>query len=411
MRTLPLTILSLVLTCSLSPAQSFFDQLNGDAADEPIIAAQILILEGENIAEIADILDNIKAAGFNTVIVRVFQNHHDRYHRIVQIEDEKKYEHPSGVYFSTDMAPVVYDLITPLGRLCREKGLRLFAWMATRQMDWLDNEEWRDRAFDQEKASLVPGPKLDIFDPGFKNYQEIIFRELAKKQIDGIILQDDFVILTREGFTPDGLKAFRDFTSLDITAADVETAGFFPTYYGSEARASSKLFFQWCVFKAGYLANRGEELVKTVKSVNRDLKTGINLYYDSAVSPVKGQQWLGQDLELISSSSFDYVLSMSYHRQISRELSLGVSEAIEIVSKFNKILLKKLQSRLILKIQSIDWSTGEALPLEEVEALINSLPKGNINFAVAPVSNGGAMIKELIKIFKNRGSEVDRDEQ
>lgn len=378
---------------------------------ERIIAAQILIMEGKDEEGISRELDSIKSAGFNTIFIRVFQNNHDRYHRITGIKDEDKYLHPSGVYFATANAPVIHDILTPLSHLCREKGLKLFAWMTTRQMDWLENDNLRDRAFNDQAGELITSRKYDLFNPLFLDYQQKILKDLASQEIDGIILQDDFVILTREGFTEAGIQQFNLLTSMEISPSHIKAPGFFPKVYGSDVQDRSKLFYQWCVFKAGYLAKLGEDLVTICKEVNPKLKMGINLYYDSAVSPEKGLQWLGQDQELVLNSSFDYILTMSYHRQIASELSLSVREAIEIIVNFNENLLKKVNDRLILKIQSVDWSTGLELPAAEFDELTKSLPKGYYNFAVVPVRSGGDLMKKIIDEIILKGSEVNRNEQ
>ena len=71
-------------------------------------------------------IKGLKEAGVDTLIFRVFQNKGDRIHKFVTPR------HEEGVYFKTEHAPVVDDLLGKVAEIAHRNGLDIFAWMTTR---------------------------------------------------------------------------------------------------------------------------------------------------------------------------------------------------------------------------------------------------------------------------------------
>ena len=88
--------LILVFTSMLSADQHELQDETG------LVAAQIHRLAGKTWDEVAQELDRFKAAGFNALIFRVFQNRHDRYHEISGLN--RDVDEVCGVYFQTPLA-------------------------------------------------------------------------------------------------------------------------------------------------------------------------------------------------------------------------------------------------------------------------------------------------------------------
>lgn len=57
---------------------------------EPLIGAQISILEGDDWRLCEDYFHALKELGYNTIILRVFHNRGDRFHNLIKIESRKK---------------------------------------------------------------------------------------------------------------------------------------------------------------------------------------------------------------------------------------------------------------------------------------------------------------------------------
>ncbi|MEA3241057.1 MAG: hypothetical protein U9P37_05735, partial [Pseudomonadota bacterium] len=74
----------------------------------PIIGAQISILKPQTQEERRYLFAQLRTSGFNTIIVRVFQNCSDRYHHVGKLSATAPKE---GVYFDTSLAPVISNLL------------------------------------------------------------------------------------------------------------------------------------------------------------------------------------------------------------------------------------------------------------------------------------------------------------
>ncbi len=75
-------------------------------------------------------MKELKNAGVDTVILRVFQNRGDRTYPFAVGKREE------GVYFKTEFAPVVDDLLGKLTEIVHRNGLEIFAWMTTRYANY-----------------------------------------------------------------------------------------------------------------------------------------------------------------------------------------------------------------------------------------------------------------------------------
>lgn len=353
---------------------------------ERIVAAQIHVLAGEDWDQVESELKRLKEAGFNTIILRVFQNSRDRYHQLAGNAVEAR---EAGVYFNTDKAPVVMDIVGPLARLCRRQELRLFAWMTTRRMDWIENKEsWLNKSLELQTGKLAENGYYDLFNRQFVDYMLGLFGDLARAPVDGILLQDDLVIRTYEGFTESGIAAYRRFSGKEIRPE----ALFKDIYQGSDGRfyagSNGSDFQAWCRFKSAYVSSVAEEIAGRCRSVSVNLKMALNVYYDTLAEPEHGIEWLGQSLDALAPSSFDYVCLMCYHRQIVDELELTVTEAIDLLATLSTELYRRVGDRMVLKLQAVDWQTREPLEAQELVLLLDSLRGRDRNLAIAPVEPG-----------------------
>jgi hypothetical protein len=373
----------------------------------PIIAAQIHVLGGATWEEAGLELDRLQEAGFNAVFFRAFQNFGDRYHGLATTPRE---EEIAGVYYQSALAPTVADILPRLAEMCRARGIRFYAWMVTRRMDWLDKKEWRDIRYDLASGETVTESHFDLFNSDFADYLLRMFEELAALPIDGIVIQDDFTIKTYEGFTPAALESFRLENGFAARPQDL----FAETFTGADGRLHSRnhgdRYLLWCTHKAERLQQLGGALAARCRRVGVNLELILNVYYDAVLNPEEALCWLGQDLDLLASSPFDRLCLMAYHRQIAEEQKLGVSEAIALTHDLVAELYSRFGDRLIVKLQAADWRNREPIGVVEMKQLLEAVGPGANNWALAPVEPDGEAAMEaarliVIHIAEKRGSE------
>jgi hypothetical protein len=165
---------------------------------------QIFYLDSEILEDVDKQLKELKKAGVNTLIVRVFQNKGDRPFKFANPRCDE------GVYFKTDYAPVVDDVLGRLVDLSHRNELDLFAWITTRYSDFNSdgNVEHRVHSYNFETKRVEPARGLTVFHPDVVTRLDGIFRDLGRYPIDGILFQDDLILRHNEDFGPVASKAF-----------------------------------------------------------------------------------------------------------------------------------------------------------------------------------------------------------
>ena len=206
------------------------------------ICVQVFSFDAERWEDIEKRVKELKKAGIDTVIVRVFQNRGDRVHSCVTPQQE------TGVYFRTGHAPVVDDLLGKLTEMVHRHGLEIFAWMTTQDADYgLDgHQDLRTVRYNFETKKMETGRGISLFHPVVLNRLEGLFRDLGRYAIDGILFQDDLVLKHNEDFHPEAGKAFfKEFGyapgSLPVTESVSRNILSLPMYAGITAAQVEKV--------------------------------------------------------------------------------------------------------------------------------------------------------------------------
>jgi len=343
--------------------------------------AQVLLFEGKTIEDIAANLARLKEAGVDTVFVRVFHNYGDR--PLINGGPAAK----SGVYFRTAAAPVVADYLGEIIPLCRRLGLSIFAWMTTRRCEWLLSErpDLAELLYDPQTDRILPSPSLGIFHPRVKERLLTLYRDLAAYDIDGILFQDDLILRTGEGFSPEAIAAYLEDGGPSVSPEELfrlegRTSGtplFSPDNYLSG-------FWDWAAWKNRRLLELAWEIMDSARRVRPGLKFALNLYYEAVLNPRMALAWYAQDLKAAQGYPFDYFSLMSYHRQIGKELSLSSEESLGVLSSMSRRAVSAVgrPEKVIMKIQALDWETDEVIPREELDrALEAAAPQGGVSLA------------------------------
>jgi biofilm PGA synthesis lipoprotein PgaB len=340
---------------------------------EALYAAQVSWLPCRTEAEVAGEFRRIADQGFDTVILRVFHNRGDRFYPFITPRAE------AGVYFATKEAPVVADVLTPLIPLARAAGLKVYAWANTLSTPLAGSSDLHNCRYDLATLSVVPTDKLDPFNPEVRRRLQSLFQDLARYDLDGILLQDDLVLRHTEGFSAVALSAY------------LHDGGKFPDpkdFYRDLKRttdghvrvgAYSPSFRDWAQWKGRSLLRLAESLRQAARQVNSDVKLIINLPYEILSNPAGALAWFSLDLAEVRKCDFDYLGLMLYHRQMARELGLSGDQALELVGRLaaEGAGIPGMSEQLLIKLQAIDFVDLQPIApaeLEEVKRAIGRQP-------------------------------------
>jgi cysteinyl-tRNA synthetase len=133
--------------------------------------------------------------------------------------------------------------------------------------------------------------------------------------------------------------------------------------------------------------NLAKQLMTAAKESNPNLKFGINLYYESVLNNSNAVAWFSQTLSEALEKDFDYYAVMAYHRQTMKELNMEERKAIELMSEVAQKAVKSVgdPSKVLMKVQILDWKNYEVIPKKEVEELLAGiLNHGEVSLAFVP---------------------------
>lgn len=333
-----------------------------------LYAAQILYLRSRTFAEMGEVFDRLKQAGFNAIIFRVFQNVGDRIFPLAKSETQP------GVYFQTSHAPVVADLLTPVLQAAHDRGLMVFAWMTTRYADYgmPHAESYRCIRYNFGTREYEKAKGLTIFADDVAAYLENLYSDLARYPVDGILFQDDLVLRHNEGFSVDALEKFERRYGIPLNPFDLYEGvyeGDPGRYYVRQYTDRYRLFAR---FKNDTILDLVRRLQNAARRNNPNVYFAINLMYEAITMPDNALLWLAQDAEAAAKAGIDYFSVMAYHRQMSRELEIGTADAIDLVGNLaaEAAAIVGDPNRVLVKIQTRDWQDSSLIGAGEVGSVI-----------------------------------------
>jgi biofilm PGA synthesis lipoprotein PgaB len=335
------------------------------------ICAQIRSLEVSDLGEAEKKMRELKQAGVDTLIFRVFQNKGDRIYKFVTPQYEE------GVYFKTEYAPVVEDILGPLTEIAHRYGLEVFAWMTTRYANYglEKRSEYRCKSYNFETRKVEEARGFNLFHPAVLKHLEGIFRDLGHYPIEGILFQDDLILKHNEDFSIDANKAF-----LKEFGFAPHPDRFYIDPYKSESgkyyvKAYTEDFWTWANWKNRWLMDVVQQLMAASRESNPNLEFAINLYYEAVLNPNNGVAWFSQTLSKALEKDFDYYAVMAYHRQAMKERNLEVESAIDLMTEVAQKAVASVgdPSRVLMKFQIYDWKSYEVIPQKEVKKVLNGI--------------------------------------
>lgn len=347
------------------------------------ICAQVVCFDFKKIEEVDKKLKELKRAGVDTLIFKVFQNKGDQIYPFVPPRDEE------GVYFKTGYAPVVEDLLGPLTEIAHRNGLEVFAWMTTRYANYgmEGHPDYRCQSYNFETRKMEEAKGFNLFHPDVLKRLEGLFRDLGRYPIEGILFHDDLVLRHNEDFSTDANKAFlKEFGFVP------HPDRFYIHPYKSESgqyyvKAYTEDFWSWANWKNRCLMRVAQQLMVAAKKSNPNLKFAINLYYGSVLNDHHGLAGFSQTLSEALEKNFDYYAVMAYHRQAMRDRNMEAEKAIALMADVAEraVTLVGDPSKVLMKFQIYDWRGYRMVPHKEVEEILAGVLKyGEVSLAFYP---------------------------
>ena len=303
-----------------------------------IVGIQIFNLAKKYENNLDSYMYSLKKSGINTVIIRVFQNKDDRVH---YKKYDRNYERcKSGVYYQTGQACMVNNVLSQVLHSAKKYDLKVFAWMATRSLSFLKDKYGYEQIFTPD--GIKRGYGLNIFHPIVRNKIIKLFEDLAFYDIDGILIQDDYILKYNEGASIYAKQRFYNANGLKVSYSKLFKEG-----------SKLPLYKEWNQWKMKELSSFLQEIKIKVKMIDPKIKFAVNTYYETPLFPNNGLSWYSQSIPNYLKMGFEYFAYMGYHEQISNETGLSRYAAINYVKNSIKriIELSGNPSRAILKIQ------------------------------------------------------------
>jgi len=352
------------------------------------ICAQVSHMEGKSLEDVEKRVRGLKNAGVNTIIFRVFQNKGDRAYQFITAQ------YPEGVYFKTEFAPVVDDILGKVAEIVHRNGLEIFAWMTTRYANYGSGgpPEYRCKSYNFETKKMEVARGFNLFHPEVLKRLEGLFRDLGRYPIDGILFQDDLILKHQEDFSAEANKAFlKEYGYLphpDLFYINPYKSGS-GKYY---VKAYTDRFWTWANWKNRWLMNVAKRLMGAAKESNPNLQFGINLYFEAVLSDLNGVVWFSQTLSEALKKNFDYYAVMAYHRQAMKDRNIEVKEAIGLMAEVARKAVEAVgdPSKVMMKVWILDWKSNEAVgyelaPQKEIEEILTAiLDRGDVSLAFVP---------------------------
>jgi len=362
-----------------------FLTLNSFAQDseKPIVAAQNFYSQATDMKEFEREVEVMKSLGVNVVIFRVFGNKGDRIYKFANPKSE------FGVYFKTSHSPVIDDILGQVTRIAHRHKLKIFAWMTTRHATYGAKGDVMDTAYSFTKKDYITVPKLDLFNDVAVWELQQIYLDLAKYPIDGILIQDDFVIRHMEGFGTEARVQYLSEFGKDVEAKNM--------YSELEVKPDGRVkrivyaeeFWEFQEWKNKRLILVSDELISSVRETNPNIRFALNVGYELFYKPKNALAWYAHDDRL--ARKFDYVAIMAYQDQIMKELDIGLDEVCDLAIENAEDAISVMggPEKVIMKVQTLNWDTKKDLPMREVRYVYKKVksvsPK--IGIALVPWEN------------------------
>jgi len=343
---------------------------------------QVFVLDSIYASNYDLFFKEIKSEGVDTVFFRVFHNKGDRAHLGLDLNCS------TGVYFKTDELCTVADILDDIILSAKRNNIKIYAWMASRSLSDLKQGDNISLAF-SPSGDIVNGYGANIFRDDISLKIVDIFRDLAKYPIDGILLQDDFIVKYNEGADKLSQELFLRDTGF-ISAPNTFFSGI-KDFNGKKIFTGYKeTFYIWSLWKHEYLMQLLDRIKRAIRSVNPDIMLAANVYYETPLEKEKAFAWYSQSIGGLLSSGADYLAVMGYIEQIADEMNLDYPDAANLIMDIAKQSISRVSqnSRVIMKLQLKSFKNSRTILDNTYNIDIsNKLNQYGISVTLVPVNS------------------------
>jgi len=368
MRLYTLLVYTLLVYIVLTPSV-YSIQLTTEKYDR-LVGVQIFNFDPTYQNDLDSYFYELKSQNINCIIVRVFHNKGDRYHFSVNSDCD------TGVYFKTNVACSIKDILPDIISHAKFYGIKVYAWMATRSLSFLKEEFGLEKRFTYKNKS-EKGYGVNIFDGRVRNKIIKLFRDLALYDIDGILIQDDFILKYNEGASAEAVKRFK------VDCGQLATYN--TLFYKNNTK--KELFYIWNRWKTEQLNYFLDEIIMEVKKIDPGIDFAINIFYETPTMPAQALEWYSQSLNRIFNSNIKYYSIMLYHEQIAQEMKLNFLDTAMFINNTIRKLANDIlnNERVIAKIQIRSFKDKSTFDVHEMNAICGIIQKyDNMSFFILP---------------------------
>lgn len=344
-----------------------------------ITGAQVFVFNKKYHNNLDKFFQEVTSKGINTVFVRVFHNLHDRSH--FNVPNKCK----SGVYFKTKHSCVVYDILPEVISSARKYNVKVYGWMATRSLSFLKTEDNMSKSL-SPSGSNVAGYGANIFKEEVREKIKNLYIDLAKYDLDGILIQDDFIIKYSEGSDKFAKKIFEQETGISLKASNF--FGGVKEYNGRKIYKDYKEdFYVWADWKSRHLLELFKEIRMGVKYINPAIKFAVNIYYETPLNERTGLAWYSQKIGQLLDNGADYLAVMGYSEQIGEEQNLDENGKIKYISRIADSAVKQTGDarRVIMKLQTRSFLGKGMLSIDEYKRICRNIVLKHKNISTTDV--------------------------
>lgn len=261
-----------------------------------------------------------------------------------------------GVFFKTNQAPVIQDLLGSALTLAHNYKMSVFATMPLREMDWLKDTKWLDLKFDPATKRFKTSRRLNLWNPAVQDYLLAFYFDLAAYPLDGLIIEEPVGYSETEGFNEIALKQFNKDFGLQLTSAEL---------YGNGELTPA--FWRWTGWKNRQVMTGLAHLVHELHVRRPQLRIGLAMSKEAAGLPKEALVKYGQDLLEASQAEFDFFF-FSWSPK-----SLRSGDSAGTVKRLKDLLPDR--EKIVLRIELASPDSLLGVTDESLEANLDDLPE------------------------------------
>jgi len=315
--------------------------------------------------------NKLNEVGFSKIIVRAFLN------------NMKK----GGILFKNKYFKMAYPGFSNIMKKNKNRNFLFWGWLISKNYDWQEDKNNFDKKY--YKGRSVQIRKLDLFNPKVRKMVASVFQSITKLGVDGILIQDDLVFKSNEGFSKRGMKMFSELSRV-------------PAMEKLMMKSGSPYNIKWIEIKKSIINKLLKKIIRDCKMINPKIKIGINIYYEASILKKESDEWHSQNLKRIADTGIDFIYLMMYHRQMKRELKFDKEKMKILFRKGIEYAYMIAGDKLVVKMETFDWKSKRIIPIEEMKEYIRLIPKKVKRICFTPVKNASIKyLEELYDVSKN----------